>query len=100
MGICVDAFLVAAKLRLERRLFEVMMLSSLCVKIFVKHFLIGSMIEIGRTWFSVKSHDDFLGIRKMLDVFQSVGIFWSWRHLLMNSLRVVWPVDPTYLTCS
>ena len=74
---CVEEFFDAAKFKFERRLFDEIILSKRLVKIFVKIFLKGSMMEIGRTWLSVKSQLDFFGIRKILEDFHNVGIFCS-----------------------
>ena len=59
------------------------------VNILVKVFLKGSIIEIGWTWFKEKFQIDFFGIRNIFEDFQSVGTFWSWKHLLKNFLKSV-----------
>jgi hypothetical protein len=86
--VCVEEFFDAAKFRLERRLFDEIILSKRLVKIFVNIFLTGSIIDIGRTWLSVKSQLDFFGIRKIFEDFHSVGVFCNSKHLSMKDLRI------------
>ena len=66
---CVEEFFEAAKFKSERRLFDEIILSRRFVNILVNNFLKGSIIEIGRTWLSVKSQLDFFGIKKILEDF-------------------------------
>ena len=80
-------------------MFDEIILSKRLVKIFVNIFLTGSIIDIGRTWLSVKSQLDFLGIRKIFEDFHFVGVFCNSKHLSIKDLRMFCARGLAYLIC-
>src|SRR5437016_4272743 len=100
IGVCVEQFLVAAKFKSLRRWCWFIIWSRRVVNTFVKHFFNGSMREISRTWSSVKSQEDFFGMRKRFEVFHSSGILWKRRHFERKRRIILWLLGLSILMCS